>query len=724
MKNKSILYTLLFALGLSVSFSSCEDMLTVDSDRNVYQTGQDTLYSYWGIMKSMQNIAERYVILGETRGDLIAPSFYVADSINDIAMFRNPQDRSCRYLNIKDYYSVINNCNCYLAWADTSRLVMNNQKMMLKEYAQVSAIRAWTYMQLVNNYGTVPFYTEPLTSLAFVDDFDFTQTSNRISRADIADKLVKQLLPMVDVAYPSYGDYKTGISDATIQSKLTFLPLRVVIADLYLMQNQYEQAAQFYYDYFKAEEALIPASYFGTASSFTSSLTGITFYDYTPSFLMFSENIASPIGETVTVIPSTANPRYGKMLTGIAELYGFDITTSVSSGGGEYDPNAEEDKGGTSESILILISRNYKKQLSPSEAFQSLGKTNMYCEQELDGSLSYIPGDARLGYSSTRTNANDEEVNFAYKCSSPLEYTRCPVIYRKALIWLRFAEAINRAGFPSYAYAILKDGLCANFIPPMPEIVVKTRDKIDPITGEPVLDEVTGAPVQEEYEEEVYDSLNKVCYYIPRSERKAAALKPYLDFSSPIFTLGSETNPNNVGIHIRGGGIMKSNLDNETRNNVLYDYKKQLHYKLVEANRGEEKVEDLSKQDFINLVEDLIVDELALETCFEGNRFPDLLRIASHRDMAGEAGNEWLADKIALRNFKLDTKACEEAKTLAEGEEIPEGETAFRYRGEEAYILEALNQKKAYRQSSSDYSNLKEVVKNRSNWYFPLPAHK
>jgi hypothetical protein len=722
MKNKSILYTLLFALGLSVSFSSCEDMLTVDSDRNVYQTGQDTLYSYWGIMKSMQNIAERYVILGETRGDLIAPSFYVADSINDIAMFRNPQDRSCRYLNIKDYYSVINNCNCYLAWADTSRLVMNNQKMMLKEYAQVSAIRAWTYMQLVNNYGTVPFYTEPLTSLAFVDDFDFTQTGNRISRADIADKLVKQLLPMVDVAYPSYGNYETGL--LSIGSKLTFLPLRVVIADLYLMQNQYEQAAQFYYDYFKAEEALLPTGYRGVVNSSTSFLTGITEYRYSPSFLMFSENQSASNSETVTVIPSTTNPRYGRMLTGIADLYGYTITTSVTSGGGEYDPDAEEDKGGTSESISILITRNYKKQLSPSEAFQSLGKTNMFCKEEVDKSLSYIPGDARLGYSKSLTNANDEEVNFVYKCNTPTEYVRFPVIYRKALIWLRFAEAINRAGFPSYAYAILKDGLCAEFIPEMPEIVVKTRDKIDPITGEPVLDEESGEIVQEEYEEEVYDSINHVCYYIPRSERKAAALKPYLDFDSPIFTSGSENSPTNVGIHTRGGGIMQSYLDNETRNNSLYDYKKQLHYKLVEANRGEDKVEDLSKQDFINLVEDLIVDELALETCFEGNRFPDLLRIASHRDMAGEAGNEWLADKIALRNFKLDTKACEEAKTLAEGEEIPEGETAFRYRGEEAYILEALNQKKVYRQSSSDYSNLKEVVKNRSNWYFPLPAHK
>ncbi|MDE5561818.1 MAG: RagB/SusD family nutrient uptake outer membrane protein [Bacteroidaceae bacterium] len=36
------------------------------------------------------------------------------------------------------------------------------------------------------------------------------------------------------------------------------------------------------------------------------------------------------------------------------------------------------------------------------------------------------------------------------------------MVYRKSLIWLRFAEALNRAGYPGYAFAILKNGLTRN----------------------------------------------------------------------------------------------------------------------------------------------------------------------------------------------------------------------------------------------------------------------
>ena len=36
------------------------------------------------------------------------------------------------------------------------------------------------------------------------------------------------------------------------------------------------------------------------------------------------------------------------------------------------------------------------------------------------------------------------------------------MVYRKVMVWLRFAEAINRAGFPSYAFAVLQKGLCNN----------------------------------------------------------------------------------------------------------------------------------------------------------------------------------------------------------------------------------------------------------------------
>ena len=52
-------------------------------------------------------------------------------------------------------------------------------------------------------------------------------------------------------------------------------------------------------------------------------------------------------------------------------------------------------------------------------------------------------------------------------------------------------------------------------------------------------------------------------------------------------------------------------------------------------------------------VESLIADELALQTAYEGTRMFDLIRIARHRDVAGQFGTQWLAWKIARRNELL-----------------------------------------------------------------------
>lgn len=61
-----------------------------------------------------------------------------------------------------------------------------------------------------------------------------------------------------------------------------------------------------------------------------------------------------------------------------------------------------------------------------------------------------------------------------------------------------------------------------------------------------------------------------------------------------------------------------------------------------------------SKEAVINAIENVIVDELALETAFEGNRFTDLVRIAEHKNASGFGGTEWLASKIADRDMKVD----------------------------------------------------------------------
>ena len=59
---KNIISLILLAVVTGLTFSSCEDMLTGEMDRNVgiEEVAQDTLYSYWGIQKSLQHIAERY----------------------------------------------------------------------------------------------------------------------------------------------------------------------------------------------------------------------------------------------------------------------------------------------------------------------------------------------------------------------------------------------------------------------------------------------------------------------------------------------------------------------------------------------------------------------------------------------------------------------------------------------------------------------------------------
>ncbi|MBQ8273117.1 MAG: RagB/SusD family nutrient uptake outer membrane protein [Bacteroidaceae bacterium] len=36
------------------------------------------------------------------------------------------------------------------------------------------------------------------------------------------------------------------------------------------------------------------------------------------------------------------------------------------------------------------------------------------------------------------------------------------MVYRKSMVWLRYAEALNRAGYPGYAFAILKNGMTRN----------------------------------------------------------------------------------------------------------------------------------------------------------------------------------------------------------------------------------------------------------------------
>ena len=98
------------------------------------------------------------------------------------------------------------------------------------------------------------------------------------------------------------------------------------------------------------------------------------------------------------------------------------------------------------------------------------------------------------------------------------------------------------------------------------------------------------------------------------------------------------------GIHQKGCGLL---MYNEKRS--VYNFVDQINLKLKANGYTEltkQEIYDPSNQDLVQMaIEELILDEAGLELAFEGNRFFDLMRVASRRDNPGK----FMADKIKAR---------------------------------------------------------------------------
>ena len=72
---KKLINTIAFLLLGTFMFSSCDDMLNVDSNRVEYEfddwTLNDSVYSVLGILKAVQEVGDRQVLINELRADLV-----------------------------------------------------------------------------------------------------------------------------------------------------------------------------------------------------------------------------------------------------------------------------------------------------------------------------------------------------------------------------------------------------------------------------------------------------------------------------------------------------------------------------------------------------------------------------------------------------------------------------------------------------------------------------
>jgi len=725
---------MLGCIGLGALTTSCEDILSSDSERHSYVVAQDTLYSYWGILRSLQNVGERYVVLGECRGDLITGTTYLSDSISNILNYdmEHATDGSCRYLQASDYYHIINSCNAYMAQCDTVRLTGTLNSYMLKEYAQVSAIRAWVYLQLVLTYGEVPFYTEPLLTTDDINRFMADGSHQKANADNLVDLLGPQLEQMYVVeqkeGFPSYNNY--GYTNTVCHSLKAMIPVSLILGDLYLTKGDAqscEQAANWYYKYFSPKNDVYPGGTLPTGYySFGYIGEGMdkpeyTYSDATP----WTENKEWSVEtEAITAIPSSTNKLWGTVLRGVNELFGFTSTIRVNTSGTTES---------ASTSAYVSLSAEYdSKQLIASNGYYAQCKAVPYeyyiasGADAMKGSDNTIEVDTTIGdarrawlreYNQTYSNGVSNKEYFITKQNPGGNFTTTyPMIYRKSMVWLRYAEALNRAGYPGYAFAVLKNGLCNNdnWLPDLDtDYAIKDTLYYSATVSFSMDDKTTrrdtvyyncahkadmeaymtqfiegvvaeghviaaGTPtiyyVADTYQNYTDPSANSViCDYISRQERENSFNADFLNFQNDNFkskASGTDivykisTNSKEAkmisyatsttgtyittGIHYRGAGLLKYD---EKRS--VYNYVDKIA-EVAKKNYGKTLTKD-DIYDEANLaivqdcIEDLIVDEEAMELAFEGTRFFDLMRVAHRR---GDAS--YLAERVAKRNGEKD----------------------------------------------------------------------
>ena len=106
------------SLLLIAPLTSCEDLLETDSKFVMYESDTtlgdptDSVYSVLGIISQMQKIADRTVLLGEVRADLVTTTAAANADLKRLSAWDFSQDN--KYNSVSDYYSVINHCNYFL----------------------------------------------------------------------------------------------------------------------------------------------------------------------------------------------------------------------------------------------------------------------------------------------------------------------------------------------------------------------------------------------------------------------------------------------------------------------------------------------------------------------------------------------------------------------------------------------------------------------------------
>ncbi len=712
-----ILPAIALAMMTSTVTTSCDDMLDMGNDDVLYAeenhltTANDTVNSFVGILAQLQKIAVRTNLYGELRGDLVSVSSAANANIKEIADFE--VNDSNTYNAPRDYYAIINNCNYYLANANVqlSEGRYNSEKgdtvtfyPFRAEYVAVKSIRAWVYLQLAQIYGSnIPLITEPLLSIEDADQA--LSQATKVDLDGVCDYFIADLEPYVTwFDYPYHGNPGYSGYNGAMPSRMAVIPIQLILGDLYLWKASYEQnptlartAAKYYYDYID----WVPTD--GVNGSNSRYKTRLTTGNNSVEWQ--SSNFTSG--------------NFMKPTSDYSSLFNTGLFGNVTQDGNNFQGHRSREvisaiamdtasAQGHFNDLRYLYSYNRDNTdidavLKPSDVCYAYSDGQVYYGTyssggvrrgaavtegmlEADAVQEHQLGDLRLWSVLSYNTLGDHD--YQSQTISKMTSFNDFIIYRTGQVYLRLAEALNYAGFPKFALAILTTGLDNTVI----------SGSVMPLYGT-----------------NTTDSTFIAYFNFPRNYYRTAVagtsfnlttghtsfIYDYVDKSRPA---DGDPTIYNIGLHSRGSGWTPENefyypADADvpqdsttfpvrpkwaslwpayvTTNEVTYathpvrdDFNSNREFNDAVAQFTADSIAcenaisllyaTAMQQWYVNdalpqlqvrqqeVVDSLIDVEQALEFCFEGHRFGDLMRAAYRK------GNDaYLANKVAARNPDL-----------------------------------------------------------------------
>jgi hypothetical protein len=569
-------------LAAALTLPSCADVLDVANENEVdvsqhYNTTNDADNAILAIYGKTMSLVERLIVLGELRADLmeITPNatFDMAAISNHTA---SPDNEYC---NMAPFYEVILNCNDALANFDR---MLAEKKMSEADYsyryADVVTVRCWVYLQLAIHFGSVRYVTDPLVTVADLNDL---QKFPVRSFDELLSLLISDMPPSreISTASPLHNVTIDGYS-----TRMLFLNKHFVLGDLYLWANDYVNAAAEYYAVIDEAERLFYVGNEKVAYKLDGWVwAGSNEPKFQVCYVRYKDLDQSSFRNKWKEIfsrSSTDSELRQEMITmwsynpSFAPRYPL-VELFANTGLGEYR----------------LKPSGYAVDLW--EKTQTQRNGFIYDGRGRESSFDYVNGQPVVikylyDYYLHELDAN-KTIHLLYNgLENELAVQGKWFVQRAAMLHLRYAEAANRAGYPDVAYALLNNGILSSYDWRMENGETRADKAGVEYTGrKPLNDTVASAP-------------HPAPFYLDARNDDAPSY-----FRSPW--------RDNYGV--RG----RASLQNI-----------------------EKPDEVTTHSDSVRWIEEAILLEAALECGFEGHRWGDLLRIARRKNLDNGSGTQYL----------------------------------------------------------------------------------